>query len=146
MTESAPRISAHHAVEQVLAARAAEDPNFVHQLLLDPKAIIQPILASAVGDDTLDLSDVAVNVQFESEKVLHFNVPLMYADAEVSGFALPGATGGPRIEIQSGGWGKYRGIPCDLTMPPMGGSPGSATNRTGHPALCATDAEIAEFG
>lgn len=139
MTETGPRISAHQAVEQVLAARAAEDPNFVHQLLLDPKSVISPILASATGDDTVDLSDVAVNVQFETEKVLHFTVPLAYGQDEVVGFKdfnLEGAD--LTVDL---GWGRYRGIPCDLTMPPMG-RPGSATDRTGHPALCATEEDI----
>ncbi len=86
MSEDNEMIRAQQAVEAVLAHRAANEPGFVEQVIMDPHATVEPIIAEVLEDDgDLDLSGVAINVHIQSPKSLHF---VMATDSlsEVSGF------------------------------------------------------------
>ena len=126
-------ISAHEAVERLLSVKLAEEPGFLAELMLDPAGAVAPLLAETTGKP-VDLSGVSVNVHLETGRALHFVVPVLPNDDDVDGFSLIMPT---VLTIPSGGWGTYRGQPCDLTTPRVGGGKNDTVIRpTGHAAYC----------
>ena len=123
MSDDAPLVSVKEAVESLLAERIAADPGFLAELAIDPDGVVKPLVTQVIGDDgSMDLSEVAISVHFETDSRLHIVVPVQQM-AEVAGFALRGPGG-------------LRGM--QVHMPSMGGPLSDMSSQSGV-CVCASE-------
>ena len=83
---------AKEVAQEALANRIFHEPGFLERLALDPTATAKPVLQELLGDDDrVDLSDVRIQVHFETEDVIHLVIPVEAPEPEldeVSGFNM----------------------------------------------------------
>jgi hypothetical protein len=105
MTE-AEHISLREALEQLLRDNAQHRQGFIERVVLDPKATVEPMIASLVGDDgDLDLSAVDVRVHIATPGTIHLvlDATELGTDAavpEVAGHAFRSSVGSLGIDLR----------------------------------------------
>ena len=93
-------VSLKEYIERALSARAANDADFIVQAVVDPDAVVKPMIAEMLGDDGgIGLENVSATIHFETSDHLHFVVTLPAPEPEVVGFAAGGfdIAGGLRL-------------------------------------------------
>jgi hypothetical protein len=90
-------------IERQLAERAASDPSFITRVMLDPDAVLKPMLTSAFGDDgEMNLAGVSTSVHVETGRNLHFVLTVPSGGEEVEGFGAFDIAGGLRgIQVEA---------------------------------------------
>ncbi len=103
-------ISLKEYIERQIAARAADDAEFLVRVMVDPDSVIKPLIAEAIGDDGgTDLLEVKTTVHVETPTNLHFVLKLEADElpgADVVGFGAFDLSAALRIgTIDLGGLG-----------------------------------------
>jgi len=82
-------------IERRLADLAAQDPNFLAELMLHPDGVIKPLITEALGDDgEVNLAEVQTSVHVETSRNLQFVLSLPSGEVEGYGFDLGTALNG----------------------------------------------------